>query len=278
MLPILWLALALAPLVEGYTYYTTTMSERPFTSLHDMFKPSGLVGQGLGILGSLLIIVGVSTYSTRKRWTRVQGAGKLRNWLTFHIFVCTLGPYLILLHTTFKIGNIASIAFWSMTIVVVSGVFGRYVYVHIPKSANGLFYTERDMQREQAALVERVHEITALDEGTVRGFIQQFHPAPTTGFLNALWKAIRLDLQKGHLRREMRHALAAHGATEEQVERAAPLLIESARLDQQRQLSGPFQRLFGYWHVLHIPLALVMLVTFLIHVGVAIAFGYTWIF
>jgi hypothetical protein len=38
------------------------------------------------------------------------------------------------------------------------------------------------------------------------------------------------------------------------------------------------QRLFGYWHVLHIPLAIVMLITFIVHVGVAIAFGYTWIF
>jgi hypothetical protein len=264
--------------LEGYAYYTTALPERPFTSLHEVFKPSGLIGQGLGVFGSLLIIVGVSTYSTRKRWVRVQGLGKLRNWLTFHIFVCTLGPFLILLHTTFKIGNIASIAFWCMAIVVFSGVFGRYVYVHIPKSANGLFYSEHDMQREQAALVERVHEITALDVAAVRGFIQRFHPTPPTGFLNALWKAIRLDLNKGRLRRTLTEALSEHGATDVQVEAAAPLLIESARLDQQRQLSGPFQRLFGYWHVLHIPLALVMLVTFLIHIGVAIAFGYTWIF
>jgi hypothetical protein len=29
---------------------------------------------------------------------------------------------------------------------------------------------------------------------------------------------------------------------------------------------------------LHIPLAIVMLITFLVHIGVAIAFGYTWIF
>ncbi len=274
----LWIALALYPLVEGLAYYLTPLQERPFTALHEVFKPSGLVGQGLGIFGSLLIITGVATYSTRKRWGRLHRVGKLRGWLTFHIFVCTLGPYLILLHTTLKIGNIASIAFWSMTVVVVSGVFGRYVYVHIPKTANGVFYTQQDMAREQQALVAQVDALTGLGEDDVADLVQRFHPAPPRGFLDALWKAFQFDLHKHRLRRQMAHYLDERRVAHDKVVAAVPLLLGSARLDQQRQIAGPFQRLFGYWHVLHLPLALVMLVTFLIHVGVAIAFGYTWIF
>ena len=38
------------------------------------------------------------------------------------------------------------------------------------------------------------------------------------------------------------------------------------------------QNLFKYWHVAHLPFALVMLVIMIIHVGVTLVFGYHWIF
>lgn len=38
------------------------------------------------------------------------------------------------------------------------------------------------------------------------------------------------------------------------------------------------QNLFKYWHVAHLPFALVMLVIMVIHVVVTIVFGYKWIF
>jgi hypothetical protein len=38
------------------------------------------------------------------------------------------------------------------------------------------------------------------------------------------------------------------------------------------------QKLFNYWHVIHLPFAIVMLVIMLVHVGITLAFGYRWIF
>ena len=38
------------------------------------------------------------------------------------------------------------------------------------------------------------------------------------------------------------------------------------------------QKLFKYWHVAHMPFALIMLVVVVIHVAVTVAFGYKWIF
>jgi len=38
------------------------------------------------------------------------------------------------------------------------------------------------------------------------------------------------------------------------------------------------QNLFKYWHVAHLPFALVMLIIMIIHVVVTIVFGYKWIF
>jgi hypothetical protein len=36
----------------------------------------------------------------------------------------------------------------------------------------------------------------------------------------------------------------------------------------------PFQRLFRYWHLLHLPLAIVMLLVVVVHLVVAALFGY----
>ncbi|MEZ4951385.1 MAG: hypothetical protein R2784_18655 [Saprospiraceae bacterium] len=38
------------------------------------------------------------------------------------------------------------------------------------------------------------------------------------------------------------------------------------------------QNLFKYWHVAHLPFAVIMLIIMVIHVGVTLAFGYRWIF
>lgn len=274
----LWLVLAALPLLGGLSYYLTPLPERPFTALHDQYKPSGLIGQGLGIVGSLMILVGVTSYAVRKRWAMLQRFGKLRNWLTFHIFLCTLGPFFILLHTTFKIGNIVSIAFWSMAIVVSSGIFGRYVYVHIPKTMNGLFYSEEEIEREQAQVAARLSATTEWDAQRVHALLTDVQPRPVRGLGDALLRTFRFDLRLPALRRDLARRLEGDGASSDVVEAAVPMIVQHRRLSQQRNVTRPFQRLFGYWHVLHLPLALVLLVVFVIHVGVAIAFGYTWIF
>jgi len=46
----------------GYSYYTTPLEERFYHPQHAWFKPSGPFGHGLGILGTLMIIVGVFIY------------------------------------------------------------------------------------------------------------------------------------------------------------------------------------------------------------------------
>ena len=122
---------------KGYAYYNTSLEERFYQSDHELLKPNGLLGHGMGIIGSFLMVAGVSIYMLRKRWGVLSRLGKLKYWLEFHIFLCTLGPILILFHTSFKIGGIVSISFWSMIAVVVSGVIGRFIYIQIPRTIEG---------------------------------------------------------------------------------------------------------------------------------------------
>ena len=55
-------------------------------------------------------------------------------------------------------------------------------------------------------------------------------------------------------------------------------LEEEVRIEHQLLVLDPFRRAFRYWHAFHLPLAIVMLAILIVHVGVSIAFGYTWIF
>jgi hypothetical protein len=114
--------------LRGCGYYSTPVSERPFHPQYEVLKPSGLESHGYGVIGTLLIIVGVTSYSSRKRLRLLRTAGSMRTFLEVHIFLCLVGPTLVLFHTTFKFGGLVAVSAWSMMAVVLSGIVGRYLY------------------------------------------------------------------------------------------------------------------------------------------------------
>lgn len=95
------------------------------------------MGHGLGIIGSALMIIGVFTYMARKRQRSLMRLGVLKHWLEFHIFMCSLGPIMVLFHTAFKFGGLVAISFWSMVAVFLSGIIGRFIYIQIPRTVEG---------------------------------------------------------------------------------------------------------------------------------------------
>jgi len=291
LLLLIWLTVAGAALVSGFKYYITPLQERPFSELHEQFKPSGLIGQGMGIIGTAMMLVGVVMYSLRKRVRWLRRAGKLSIWLQIHIFLCTLGPVLVLFHTTFKFGGIISIAFWSMTIVVLSGIFGRYLYGHIPKTIHGQFRSLDSLQEQKQELVTTISNDFGLQPHQVERLFPKFERRKASGFIHALFLAMRYDFSKRRQKKRIGKLLAATTArpggrsrrnSDEMplyVRDSVVVLVQSQlQLEQQIVLLEPFQRLFGFWHLLHLPLAGVMLIILLVHVLVAVLFGYTWIF
>ena len=56
------------------------------------------------------------------------------------------------------------------------------------------------------------------------------------------------------------------------------LFKSKIKLNRRINWLSSMQNYLRYWHVAHLPFALIMLVIMLIHITVAILFGYTWIF
>jgi len=193
-------------IIRGLAYYNTSLEERFFHADHELLKPSGAWGHGLGIIGSFFMLVGVAAYMIRKRYRRWSRLGVLKHWLEFHIFLCTLGPIMVLFHTAFKFGGLVAVSFWSMVAVFASGIAGRFIYIQIPRTIEGRELTLREV-------------------------------------------------------REMNKGLESEASLERRIKRLEKM-----------------QNLFKYWHVAHLPFAIVMLIIMIIHVGVTIVFGYRWIF
>ncbi|HEX9885754.1 MAG TPA: hypothetical protein VGA70_04665 [Longimicrobiales bacterium] len=294
ILLVVWLGAAASALLWGLDYYVLPLEERAFSPLAPVFAPTGAVGHGLGVVGTAMIVVGVAGYSARRRMPLLRSLGALKQGLQVHIFLCTLGPLFVLLHTSFKFGGLVSVAFWSMAVVVASGLFGRYVYVRIPKTLNGRFLEVDQVQERIRELSDeiraRVTEVAAagsglpaasldasLDAALHGGLAPGEIRAQPRGFFAALLWAVREDLRARGRERRLRRAVRQGHVPLEFRRSLLELARERARLRQQAIVLQPFQRLFRYWHVVHLPLAVVMFIILAGHIAVAVLFGYTWV-
>src|SRR6516165_1619436 len=140
------LALAMVLVIAGYglDYYTLSATERPFSAKHDALRPSGSIGIKLGMFGVFLFFL-IYLYPLRKKWGWLGRQGNSRHWLDFHVVLGATAPIIIAFHSTFKFGNIAGMAFWSMLAVTLSGFVGRYLYSQIPRNLNATELTMREM-------------------------------------------------------------------------------------------------------------------------------------
>jgi hypothetical protein len=225
-----------------------------------------------------MMTFGVISYSLRRRVKVLQGLGTMKNWLRFHIFLCTLGPFFITLHTTFKVGGLVSISFWCMIIVVTSGFFGRYVFGHIPKNVSGKFLTAKNATDQKTQLIEAISKHTGEPEEAVNRRLHDLIPRPGKGLLNTVVRSIKFDLTHRSRRRKINELLHDVGVLPQQQPILRSLIEKEVRLEYELALLVPFQKLFSYWHVLHLPLAITMFLIMFVHIGVAILFGYKWIF
>lgn len=100
--------------------------------------PAGeLFGHGMGILGFVFMLMTETLYSLRKRSRSVKW-GRMSTWLQLHIFTGIVGPYMVLLHSSWKFNGIAGVTTLLTVIIVVSGFIGRYIFTRIPRTLEGL--------------------------------------------------------------------------------------------------------------------------------------------
>ena len=246
----------------------------PWTPSRDYINPESGIGYWLGIAGGSLMLV-LLIYPLRKRQPGLRPIGSVRGWFRLHMILGIIGPGLVLYHSNFSLGATNSnIALACMVFVAGSGIIGRYLYSRIH---NGLYGRRLDLEglrveaealRESAGLTKLLPELIAMLDASEKRI--------TRG--SGMWRALRASVVERIERRRLhfyvsralrtaaarKAVIAAHSSGL----KTAALRYGTQRLAAARRVAEfeGCERLFALWHVMHIPLFVMMLIAGVVHV------------
>jgi hypothetical protein len=268
---------------HGRGYYTLPPSERIDHPEHASLRASGGVGHFYGIAGTVLILLNL-LYFVRKQARFMRGRGSLRGWMEMHVFAGLLGTALIVFHSAFQVRNqVATAASWSLGVLVATGLLGRYMYALLPRSRTGDEEDVADVQarigRNRRELALRVGESESARE--IFKMLSARTASTTSGPLTALVRLplLPIDRLRDHRgRAAIREHLRAGAHAPEDLRVLDELVHAIMRDEAQRRAVTVYKDLFLWWRALHRAFALVMVAAMLVHVGVALYYGYRWIF
>jgi hypothetical protein len=263
---------------RGYSYYATSIADRFYHPDDNTLKPSGLIGHGLGIIGTLCILTGVTSYMVRKRSRSLSRLGTMKSWLEFHIFLCTLGPVLILYHTSFKFGGIVAISFWSMTAVVFSGVIGRFIYIRIPRTIEGRELSLNEIRGMKSDIVGTIRNVYLIDEDSFASIAESIGATAQFEQGDYFTRSFRRYLHNRETISQVRDTLKRNKLSKHEYKAILSLIKGEMNLNRKIEQLDTMKKLFENWHVAHLPFAIIMLVIVMIHVTVTVVLGYSWIF
>lgn len=263
--------LATVALAVGLAWLTTTAFGLTATSR---------LGYWLGVVGGCAMLV-VFLYPLRKRVAAMRGWGAAKPWFVLHMVCGICGPLIVLMHSGFHIGSInAGVATVSMLVVAASGIAGRFIYVRIHHGLSGAHWTLAELRTLIGASDEQLHSRLAFAPGVeqrLHAFQQQLERKGANALERIaafLTSALRARLVRTHCRRELTIALKARAAASRwdrsQYRRA---LVKSTRLVddyldavQRAAQLAVYERIFSWWHILHLPLVWLLVLSSVTHV------------
>ncbi len=263
----------------GGAYYAAGRGDRVRDPLHPWLKPSGYLGQTAGIV-ALLIFFFLWLYPLRKkvRWLRWTGA--MSAWLDIHVATALVLPVLTAVHSAWRFDGLIGLGYWSMMVVCASGVIGRYLYVHIPRSASGLELNADEIAGERKVLIEHVARTSGLPLAQVEALLRS-DPTPCDGLgvMGTLGRMASDEVTRWRAARRLGQ-ICRNRPGSRLDRRALRELSRAARremaLTQQVRMLGATHKVFRLWHIAHRPFALAALVAVVVHVGVVVSMGMTW--
>ena len=262
-------------------YYLAEQSVRVRSPLHAWLRPSGYLGQTAGLV-ALLALLFLWLYPLRKNSDWLRWTGSLSSWLQVHVMVALVLPLIAAFHASWRFDGLIGLGFWSMMVVWLSGIVGRYLYIHIPRSAAGLELNAEEISHERRDLLREVAATTGLPAPQVESLLRSDATSyQGLGVLATLSQMVRDERDQIRASRAIRRICARHPQGKGRLDRKAlrhitRLARRQVALTQQARMLGATQRVFRLWHIVHRPFAIVALAAVLIHVGVVVGLGMTW--
>lgn len=245
-----------------------------------LIDPERGLGYAIGITAGVMLLT-VLLYPLRKHASWLNWAGRVARWFQIHMTLGLIAPTLALLHSNFALGALNSrIALFSLLTVAVSGLIGRYLYARLHR---GLYGAKTDVGRLLAEAQQMRRELSLDLERSVPvwedlGRLEKQAMALPRLTVARMWHASRMHGRGRKLERKLLRDCSAAIEHDSQGRGLSRRLLRQ----QKRELAGHlrsyfdtidrftslgvFERLFGLWHVLHVPLFVVLIVAVIAHI------------
>jgi hypothetical protein len=244
------------------------------------FTAGSDLGYWIGVAGGVAMLL-LFLYPLRKRMRAMRNLGSARGWFALHMMLGILGPVLIVVHSTLAFGSLnATIAFSSMAAVALSGIVGRFLYARIHHGLYGRRATLAEL-RAQAGLDSAAVRSKLAFVPSVEARLDDFARLATATGEDGLNHPLRFMALGWHAKVARRRstaeavqALRLRAATERwtdeklarRIRNRRALIAAHLRAVQRVAQFGVFERLFSWWHVLHVPLVYMMVLSAIAHV------------
>ena len=237
------------------------------------FSPERGWGYAFGIIGGSLMLL-LLLYPLRKKIKLMRNFFPIKHWFRLHMLFGILGPLLVIFHSNFHLGSLNStIALVCMLLVAGSGIIGRYVYKQIHRGLYGELIAFDELKdnyiksREHFLYNDLVNQNTSEKLEAVENQLTQTQISLWQSFLanhtvNSLRKKARVQIKKNIQKvkfthsevRDLKKAYSDWNLGVENLSRMAKYAFN--------------RNLFSLWHVLHLPIFFMMIITATVHVVV----------
>ncbi len=237
------------------------------------------LGYALGIIGGSMMLL-LLIYPLRKKIKHIPYLGSVASWFKFHMFCGIFGPIAILYHSNFSLGSLnSSIAMLCMITVAGSGIIGRYFYAKIHY---GLYGSKASLNELADILNNEASHLASAYTliPDIANDLKAYHQAslPKLDFLNSIKRFIilgfRVRLTALILPFKLHKAINLHANTvgwdKNQRRKNYRILKKHIQHFLTATLKtcefSTYERLFGLWHVLHLPLFFMLIISGIVHV------------
>ena len=246
----------------------------------EYYTPGSDLGYNLGLVGGIMMLL-LLLYPLSKRMRFLRWLVPLKYWFMTHMFLGVLGPLLILFHSTLKFQSInGAVAFLSMSAVALSGLVGRFIYTRIHHGLYGKRSSLEELKQQLGLNSDEFHskfQFAPEIEGRLHRFEEKILRKPATSItgliglltlsLRAHWHYLAASRQlKKAVRNFGKHNGWTHKQIRQRVRYGKTMVYSYLKALLSVAHFTLYERLFSWWHVLHVPLMFLLVLSGVIHV------------
>lgn len=260
----------------GLPYYAAGLAQRLRHPLHPLLRPSGSIGLTFGVV-ALVLFLFMWLYPFRKSARWLTWTGSVGRWLDVHIVIGLALPLIAAVHAGWHFDGIIGMGLVAMIVVSLSGIVGRYLYTHLPRSRTGLELSLEEAGAERRALLTNLSIATGLTPQELeRDLALDPRPYDDLSLFATFGRLLADDWKRAATLRHLEHTWSqagAHPLRGPELRDALRLARLEMTLSHQMRAVDATRKVFAWWHIAHRPFALTALLSVLVHVVVALWVG-----